>query len=113
MEERIIEYVDIDTRRALGLPPRRLQIDRDQVFMNRVTKKYYPDRHLIIEFHHSIWNHNFEMFFWNNVRYDPVSGRFIGMTPDIPVVFRKVSCSTSGISLFHADDMVWVKDVDT
>lgn len=87
--DRIADFADIDTRRAMGFKPRKLHIDRTQTLIYREniddgyeSFKYFPDRHTIIFF--SILNYNFMiMKVWNNVRYErdglfkPIIGHYI------------------------------------
>ena len=85
----IEELADIDTRRAMGLKPRKLHIDKTQTLICRLSNdigyssfKYFPDRNTIIRFH--IYSYcNVHMTVWSNVKYDseglytPVIGDFI------------------------------------
>lgn len=79
MEERVAHYADIDTRRAMGFPPRRLQIDRDQVLFLRgphgfESFKYYPNRNVVIYFSR-LDNYHFNMEVTTNVMWgDPQDG---------------------------------------
>jgi hypothetical protein len=87
--DRIADFADIDTRRAMGFPPRKLQFDKNQILVYREDAhdgyesfKYYPERQTIIFFTRL---NNFHMYMkvWYNVRYDrdgiyrPVIGDFI------------------------------------
>lgn len=110
MEKRILEYVDdIDTRRALGLPPRRLQIDRDQVFMNRISKKYYPDRKILIEVYHYDWWHT-DIIIWTNMHHDPASTHFFHPPDTISVMRQTKSYRWHGSGKYNYPNTVWVKD---
>lgn len=111
MDERILQHVDIDTRRALGLPPRRLRIDRDQIFMNRSTQKYYPDRKILIEVCHHDWWHT-DIKIWTNMHHDPASTHFFH-TPDAVSVMRHTSSFRwEGSGRYNYPSTVWVKDTD-
>ena len=72
MEERVAHYADIDTRRAMGFPPRRLQIDRNQILRPEPETevfKFYPDRNVLIYLTRYSWDH-LEMEVYNNIRYN-------------------------------------------
>lgn len=112
MEERILKYVDIDTRRALGLPPRRLQIDRAQILMNQYSKKYYPDRKIYIEVYQYDWWHT-DIKIWTNMNYDPATRRFFHTPDNVSVMRQTKSYRWEDSERSNYPSTIWVKDADT
>lgn len=95
LQDRVAHFADIDTRRAMGYPPRRLQIDRNKILhpgLEFESFKFYSDRNTLIYFSRLNWDH-MEMEVTNNVRFDFEYHEFVplhGATVDTRT-YRSVS----------------------
>ena len=107
MEERVAHYADIDTRRAMGFPPRRLQIARNQILFTEPGKevfKFYPERNVLIYLTRYSWDH-LEMEVYNNIQYDYESRDFMAV-PGHCILMRTYRTSEWGMNF--AGIPIWV-----
>lgn len=109
MEERIAHFADIDTRRAMGFPPRRLQIARNQILLperGAEIFKFYPDRNVLIYLTRYSWDH-LEMEIYNNIQYDYESREFVAV-PGHCFLMRNYRMEPYGVNF--AGTPMWVYD---
>jgi hypothetical protein len=91
LKDHIAEYADIDTRRAMGYPPRRLQIDKNQVLRPFKSFKFYPNENKLIRFYRMHWDH-MELRIVENVAFDPDTYGFFPV-PGYAMTVREYSLS--------------------
>jgi hypothetical protein len=109
MEERIAQFADIDTRRAMGFPPRRLQIARNQILLpepGTEVFKFYPNRNVLIYLTRYSWDH-LEMEVYSNIQYDNGSRDFVAV-PGYCILMRTYRMSEYGMNF--AGTPRWVYD---
>ena len=110
MEERVAHYADIDTRRAMGFPPRRLQIARNQILRpepDTEVFKFYPDRGVLIYLTRYSWDH-LEMEVYNNIQYDYESRVFRAVPGNC--IFMRTHRMTEYGGMNFAGRPTWVYD---